>query len=922
MIERWFPCAEVSEASVSGWGSGKSEKALFTWFAARPLAQAKAAVLTSLLPWPDEESGQLRLQNLVREAMTGRDAAHADLLVELAKTYPDGASMLDPFSGRAMIPLEAARLGVTAHGIDYSPVATMAGQLLADYPLRDWSDEPFLSFGDQGTFDTRTGRLLDDVRRVLDEIGARYATEMAAVYPAVDGRQPWGYLWAVTLPCKECGRRFPLTGSLVLRHPLPVKDDPGQSYRIEADRRSGKYDVVVHDGPPAGQPTLVARTRDGKTVKGKSAVCPFCDHVHSKQVHQRMAQDRLGSDVMLIVADLDERVGKRFRKPTTEERAAAEFTAPVLLEQEPPFGQFRAIPDEGIPVGNSDTIRASVYGAKTYGDLCSPRQTLGLVRLARVISDLGIELTAQHGLSERYAAALIGYAGSVFVRKIKKSTRGATLNPHRRPTSNRIDVNHIFTNEASVSFSYDYFEVGLGDGPGSWDGLADDTVAVLRNQASRATGCPADLQRGSALSLPFRTGSMSAVITDPPYDNMIDYSDASDLFYVWLKRALYSTAPWFAFTSHEMGVQEKAEEVIVKRFRAWKTATDHRTREHYDTNIAKAFAEACRVVRPDGVVTIVFGHGDPEVWHRLLDAITSAGLVLTGSWPAKTEAGGSAGSANIVTTLTMSCRPAPPKRAPGRANLVDAEVRQEVKARIPMWDAAGLAPTDQLMASAGPAMEAVGRYAEVLNHLGDPVDPAHYLVVARRAVEEAAAVVIDHLPLETFDMRTRFALSWARLYRRSVAPKSEARWQALAADLSSDELKGILQEADKGVRFGYAKDWNGTLTETSATIDVAMAMAKAWPNGLDAVVDVLVATGRDTADNYLWAAIGYLSSLLPEADPDAIAWTSLVRGRGGIGAVTRGVVTARREAAELRDAETRQGALFDVSWQDGGGMQG
>ncbi len=30
MIERWFPCAEVSEASSSGWGSGKSEKALFT----------------------------------------------------------------------------------------------------------------------------------------------------------------------------------------------------------------------------------------------------------------------------------------------------------------------------------------------------------------------------------------------------------------------------------------------------------------------------------------------------------------------------------------------------------------------------------------------------------------------------------------------------------------------------------------------------------------------------------------------------------------------------------------------------------------------------------------------------------------------------------------------------------------------------
>jgi adenine-specific DNA methylase len=923
MIERWFPCAEVSEASGSGWGSGKSERALFTWFAARPLAQAKAAVLTSLLPWPDDKPEQVRLQDLVRDAMTSHDAARADLLVELAKAYPDGASILDPFSGRGMIPLEAARLGAAAYGIDYSPVATLAGQLLADYPLRDWKDEPHLPFGNQNTFDTGSSRLLDDVRRVLDEIGVRYAEKMAEVYPTVEGRQPWGYLWAVTLPCQECGHRFPLTGSLVLRQPLPRKHDPGQSYRIETDRSSGQCRAVVHGGPPAGRPTLVAMMKGDKASLGKAAICPFCGHVHPKATHARLMAEGHGRDKLLVAADLDPTVGKLFREPSSSEREAAD-SAEQLLSAEPGFGfDLPAIPDEPIPEGNSDTVRPSVYGAHTYGGLCNPRQTLGFVRLARVISDLGTELVTQHGLSDEYAGALTSYAASVLVRKLKYSTRGAALQPRKDPKSNRVMIGHIFVNEASIAFSYDYFETGLGDGPGTWPSLADDTVAVLRKQAGRLPGKPASITRGTALALSARSESLSAVVTDPPYDEMIAYSDASDLFYVWLKRALATTQPWFCFTTDADGVQEKTDEVIVKRFRAKKTAArlDHRTREHYDTSIAKAFAEACRVVRPDGVVTIVFGHGDPEVWHRLLDAITSAGLVLTGSWPAKTEAGGSAGSANIVTTLTMSCRPAPPNRLPGRANLVDAEVRQEVKARIPMWDAAGLAPTDQLMASAGPAMEAVGRYAEVLNHLGDPVDPAHYLVVARRAVEEAAAVVIDHLPLETFDMRTRFALSWARLYRRSVAPKSEARWQALAADLSSEELKGILQEADKGVRFGYAKDWTGTLTETSATIDVAMAMAKAWPDGLDAVVDVLVATGRDTADNYLWAAIKYLSSLLPEADPDAIAWTSLVRGRGGIGAVARGVVTARREAAELRDAESRQDALFDMSWQDEGGMQ-
>ena len=136
MIERWFPCQEVSENSESGWGSGNSEANLFTWFAKRPLAQAKAAVLCSLLPWPDESSEQQRLQQLVRRALSGYNEAHEEITKELKSIYPNGCSILDPFSGRAMIPLEAARLGVTAWGIDYSPSATTAGRLLADYPPR------------------------------------------------------------------------------------------------------------------------------------------------------------------------------------------------------------------------------------------------------------------------------------------------------------------------------------------------------------------------------------------------------------------------------------------------------------------------------------------------------------------------------------------------------------------------------------------------------------------------------------------------------------------------------------------------------------------------------------------------------------------------------------------------------------------
>ncbi len=911
MIERWFPCKEVSDAADSGWGSGKSERALFTWFAARPLAQAKAAVLTSLLPWPEDEAEQRRLQKLVRKAMTGRDSAHAELVAQLEKTYPGGASMLDPFSGRAMIPLEAARLGVAAHGVDYSRVATLAGQLLADYPLRDWAGEPILPFGEQDTF-SNAGRILGDVRGTLDEIGRRYSKAMEEIYPKVDGHQPWGYLWAATLPCQECGTRFPLTANLVLRHPLTIKNDPGQSYRIEADRSSRAWRVQVHEGSPSGLPTLT--TMPGSKDRSKIAVCPFCDHVHATAVHRRLSAAGLREDALLLAADLDEEVGKHFRTVREEEARAAAHASELLRLEQPFAPGLPAVPDEVIPAGNSSVIQPSAYGAQTYGQLCNDRQTLGFVRLARIIAELGEELTKEYGLTEKYAAALTGYASSVLVRKLNYSTRGAAVQPRKDPKSNRVMIRHIFRNEASIAFSYDYFESGLGNGPGTWSSLADDTVAVLRSQVGRSTGRPADITRGSAVALPWRGRSVAAVVTDPPYDEMVPYTDASDLFYVWLKRALISTQPWFSFTTDPHGVQEKQEEIIVKRFRAKRTAApDHRTTKYYDDMIARAFAQASRVVAPDGVVTIVFGHGDPEVWHRLLGALTSAELVLTGSWPAKTESGGSAGSANIVTTLTMACRPAPAQRTPGRANLVEAEVKREVKTCVPKWEAAGLALPDQRMASAGPAMEVVGRYSDVLDNLGEPVAPDRYLLVARRAVDEAAAIEIDHLPLETFDVRTRFALSWVRDYRRSIAAKSEARWQALAADLEMEMLRGVLTDVTKGVRLSTAAEFKGRIDETSSVIDVAFALARAWPEGLDAVGEILLASQRNAEDPFLWAAMNFLSSRLPEADPDAIAWARLVGRRRAISTATREFSSALRRAKQEAEARNRQGSLFDLS---------
>lgn len=943
VIERWFPCAEVSAASGSGWGSSNSETLLMSWFAKRPLAQSRAAVLCSLLPWPDDEEEQARVQAVIREALGscqdpdwyacrvadcdnpdcsrashmseanrahtygiadcartdptgGYDAARSDVLALLRAAYPDRpAEMLDPFSGRGLIPVEAARYGQQAHAIDYSPVAALASRLLVDWPFRDWSAEPELPFespGDQRrVFDPSDPlRLIRDIETIHAEVQRRIEEALDEFYPDNEhGEKPWGYLWAQVIPCDGCGREFPLYGSNTLRRPNPKASDDGASFEIATE--GDAWVVRVVEGVTEQRPTIHARP--GK--KGKLAWCPFpdCGHPHELAEHKRLVQQNYHRIEMLVVSDMDES-SRTFRLPSVAELTAADLAAKAIADKT--VNGLSARPNETI-VPRQVRITAETYGAKSFGDLSVDRQNLLHAVISQSIADIGEELQ-EIGCSREYAMALTGYCGATLARKIKYSTRGAWIRPR---ASGAVEVAGIFINESSLGFNYDSFEVGLGSAAGSWKSVSGTPTALA--QLATTGGRPADVRRGSALKLPYRDDSMDALATDPPYQAMIQYTDMTDVIFVWLKRALGSLHPDFAFTANPRGTQEKAEEVVTHTNHATAVG-EHRTPEHYRLKIAEAFSECRRVVHPDGVVSIVFGHGDPDAWHGLLDAISKAGLVLTGAWPANTEKGGAAGSANINTTLTLACRRAPVDRPDGRVAEVDAEMRAEIEYRVKhVWGPSGLSYVDQKMAAAGPALEVVGRYNRILDKKGRPVNLTRYLPLARQAVTDAHDLRFDSLPLETFDQKTRFALEWARAYGRRVQAASEARWQRLAADLEERDTDGVLRSVDKGVRLIFSKEADLEAVEGMPLFEVALAAASAWRGGSLADTAAVIRTaGVDPHDQHFWACINALSKALPETDPDGTVWTSMVRNRDALAA---GVANAEAAMRAVKVAEER-----------------
>jgi adenine-specific DNA methylase len=412
--------------------------------------------------------------------------------------------------------------------------------------------------------------------------------------------------------------------------------------------------------------------------------------------------------------------------------------------------------------------------------------------------------------------------------------------------NNNLQVDHVFTNESKISFQFDYFEAGPGSGAGTWASVANTAVSSLKKVLLERRGSPVRLRTASATALPMRDASVDVVITDPPYYDMIEYADASDLLYVWLKRALSDIEPDLFGPDAERpdGLQDKNEEIIVRRVHE-PGRVRHDT-EFYENMLAKSFVEARRVLKPNGHMVVVFGHSDPDAWKLLLGALHAAGFVVTSAWPSRTESANT-GVASIKVTVTIGCRVAPVARPVGTTAQVDLQVSQAVAERVRQWDADGLALEDQLMASYGPAMEVYGRYARVLNPDGSSADLDRYLTLARRAVRDAMKLKVDELPLETFDAITRFSLFWLRAKGRAEVPKGEARFFAQADQLRLIDLRDrILTESGSGFRLRL--DDAGAAHLGMSTFEVVRAMAYASRNGTEAVAAVIGWAGREAND--------------------------------------------------------------------------
>ena len=128
------------------------------------------------------------------------------------------------------------------------------------------------------------------------------------------------------------------------------------------------------------------------------------------------------------------------------------------------------------------------------------------------------------------------------------------------------------------------------------------------------------------------------MVVDPPYADNVQYSELADFFYVWLKRPQgYRRPEWFS-----LYLCDHTEEAVVNVSRHRKKdepVKKAREKAHffYLKLMTESFREAKRILRDDGVLTVMFTHKKQEAWEALFKSLIHAGFRISATWPVKTE---------------------------------------------------------------------------------------------------------------------------------------------------------------------------------------------------------------------------------------------------------------------------------------------
>ncbi len=261
----------------------------------------------------------------------------------------------------------------------------------------------------------------------------------------------------------------------------------------------------------------------------------------------------------------------------------------------------------------------------------------------------------------------------------------------------------------------------------------------------------------------------------------------------------------------------------------------------YERELTKAFAEGRRVLRPNGVGTIVFASKTTASWEAILKAVVDAGWIITGSWPIDTEMEAriaAAGQARLASSVHLVCRPRETADGSiGRSEVGDwRDVLQELPRRIHEWMPRladeGVVGADAIFACLGPALEVFSRYGRVEKASGEVVTLKEYLEQVWAAVaKEALTMVFKGADASGFEEDARLTAIWLwTLFAGedgSGNSSTEETDEDEEAESASSKPKGYVLEYDAARKI--AQGLGARLESLTSLVEVKAETARLLP---------------------------------------------------------------------------------------------
>jgi putative DNA methylase len=787
---------------------------LHVWWSRKPLVVCRAAILASLLPsWSPDWSEDLQKQFPSEDAYHDwflhacgilGDPVKGRKLIQWAKdqggiklkespygyarafTVSPGLEVidtiqrlteltwgkqvpkvLDSFAGGGSIPFEGLRYGFSVMANELNSVASVILKATIEYPFRYGED------------------LAKDIKKYGSDLCARVKQRLQPFFPVQTGESVHAFLWARTVRCPYTGKPVPLSPNWWLQTGTnPVAAVPHFDEKLPAAR----FEIV------RGKDACAKARPDRGTIKGGDAISGWAQDqpIDGDYIKAEAQAGRMGAQLYAMAVKKSR--GLEFREPTREDVEAVRAAEHELERLMPAWEAKGIVPNTPVPDGNK-TSEPRRYGIMDWRDMFSPRQFLSLCTYVEELVETKKRLFAE--LPEERARAVATYLGILLDKAADYNCILSTWENSKRVVKHLFQM-HNFSfkyNPGEFDSASNLFPWALGQVLDAYSGLVHLALGEANLFDDDSQPMPVQIFKGNAAVLhSVSSKSFELACVDPPFFESLMYSECSDFFYVWMKRTLGDVFPeWFRDE-----LTNKDDEAVANqaRFAGISRGKKDLAKADYERKMAQCFGELHRVLRDDGVLTVMFTHKQVEAWDSLAMSLLTSGFEIRSSWPVHTENENSLHQAKknaVNSAILLTCR----KRSASSESVwwddIKGEVRRTARQKAEEFQKQGITGVDLYISTFGPTLSILSRHWPVLTSEVDentgrekPLRPETALDLAR---EEVVALRKQWLLLGRnvqFDPATDWYLMAWDAFKAAEFPADEARKLALALGLDLD----------------------------------------------------------------------------------------------------------------------------------------